>query len=307
MYESFGESAVQPFADGCCAELAALLNHHLQRVGQLDFAAGADVVVHQVLERFPELLDVLDVVDADDGLVAHEFLRLFDQALDAAFGIGHGDPETARVFYFVRVKDVLACVREALNVGLEQGVPEDDEQRFVVAHVGEREAYRLAEPLRVALEYGAGLAPFGLARQVAVHGFGLVAGDEDGLGGGEWPGVVHNPVDDDLSADGQQALGQVVGVGAHALALAGNGQNDLHMYSFLLRGKCRKMLLAMRRAATPNRLRRPSQGGEFFLLRVARWVGVDAGRKMGGWGRAFTKNVKGLKTGLNAEACGLFG
>ncbi len=62
-----------------------------------------------------------------------------------------------------------------------------------------------------------------------VHDFGLVAGDEDGLGGRELPGIAHNPVDDGLSADGQQALGQVVGVGAHALALAGNGQNDLHI------------------------------------------------------------------------------
>ena len=43
------------------------------------------------------------------------------------------------------------------------------------------------------------------------------------------PGVAHDPVDDGLSADGQQALGQVVGLGAHAFALAGNGQNDLHI------------------------------------------------------------------------------
>lgn len=35
-------------------------------------------------------------------------------------------------------------------------------------------------------------------------------------------------LDDGLAADGQQALGHVVGEGAHALALAGNGQNDLH-------------------------------------------------------------------------------
>ena len=103
-----------------------------------------------------------------------------------------------------------------------------------------------------------------------VHDFGLVAGDEDGLGGRELPGVAHNPVDDGLSADGQQALGQVVGVGAHALALAGNRENDLHIIpsSRLLGlsrqqlyrgGKCRKMFALMRRAAPPNRLRRLSQ------------------------------------------------
>lgn len=229
MYECFGEPAVKPFLHRGGTEFATLLDHHLQRVGQLEFAPGADVVVHEVLERFPERLDVFDVVDADDGLVAYEFLRLFDQALYAAFIIGHGDPETARVLDLVGVEDVLACVREALDVGLEQGVAQDDEQRFVVAHVGEREAYRLAEPLRVALQHGAGLAPLRAVLQKAFDGLGLVAGDEDGLCRVERERVGHNPVNNGLAANGQQALGHVVGEGAHALAFAGDRQNDLHI------------------------------------------------------------------------------
>jgi len=195
---------------------------------------------------------------------------------------GDGHAEASGILHLVGVQHVLAFARESPEVRVEQGVAEYDEQGLVVACVGEREAYRLPQALRVALEYGAGLAPFGFARQVAVHGFGLVAGDEDGLGGRELPGIAHNPVDDGLSADGQQALGQVVGVGAHAFALAGNGQNDLHVDSFLLWGKCRNMFALMRRAAPPNRLRRPSQDGTFFLLRVARWVGTDAGCKKDG-------------------------
>ena len=160
------------------------------------------------------------------------------------------------------------------EVRVEQGVAEYDEQGLVVACVGEREAYCLPQALRVALEYGAGLAPFGLASQVAVHDFGLVAGDEDGLGGGEWPGVAHNPVDDGLSADGQQAFGQVVGVGAHAFALAGNRQNDLHIISFfgiaaalwataIRGGKCRKIAPNYASSGSAKGLRRPSQDGEF--------------------------------------------
>ena len=132
---------------------------------------------------------------------------------------GDDNAESSGILHLVGVQHVLAFVRESPEVRVEQGVAEYYEQGFVVACVGEREAYCLPQALRVALEYGAGLAPFGLARQVAVHGFGLVAGDEDGLGGGERPGVVHNPVNDGLSTDGQQALGQVVGVGAHASAL----------------------------------------------------------------------------------------
>ncbi len=142
---------------------------------------------------------------------------------------GDGHAEASGILHLVGVQHVFAFARESPEVRVEQGVAEYYEQRLVVACVGEREAYRLPQALRVALEYGAGLAPFGLARQVAVHGFGLVAGDEDGLGGGELPGIAHDLVDDGLSADGQQAFGQVVGVGAHALALAGNGQNDLHI------------------------------------------------------------------------------
>ena len=145
---------------------------------------------------------------------------------------GDGHAEASGIQHLVGVRHIFAFARESPEIRVVQGVAEYDEQGLVVACVGEREAYCLPETLRVVLEYGAGLAPFWLVRQVAVHGFGLVTGDEDGLGGGELPGVVHNPVDDGLSADGQQALGQVVGVGAHAFALAGNRQNDLHIISF---------------------------------------------------------------------------
>jgi len=188
--------------DGCCAELATLFNHHLQRVGQLEFAPSADVVIHQVLQCRPERLDILDVVDADDGFVAHEFLGLFHEPLDAPVLAGDGHAEASGILHLVGVQHVLAFARKSPEVRVEQGVAEYYEQGLVVACVGEREAYCLPQALRVTLEYGAGLAPFGLARQVAVHGFGLVAGDEDGLGGGELPGVAHDPVDDGLSADG---------------------------------------------------------------------------------------------------------
>ena len=78
MNECFGEPAVQPFFYGGGAEFAALFDHHLECVGQLEFSAGADVVAYQVLERLFEFLDVFDVVDSDNSLVAYEFLRFFD-------------------------------------------------------------------------------------------------------------------------------------------------------------------------------------------------------------------------------------
>ena len=180
-----------------------MFNHHLQCVCQLKFVSGADVVIHQVLQRRSECLDVLDVVDADDGFVAHEFLGLFNEPFDAPVLAGDGHAEASGILHLVGVQYVLAFARESLEVRVEQGVAEYDEQGLVVACVGECEAYCLPQTLRVVLEYGAGLAPFRLVRQVAVHGFGLVAGNEDCLGGRELPGIAHNPVDDGLSADGQ--------------------------------------------------------------------------------------------------------
>ncbi len=89
-------------------------------------------------------------------------------------------------------------------------------------------ACRLPQALRVAPEHGAGAAPSGPAFQEPVEGFRLVPGDERGLRGPEQERVLHDPADDGLAAHGQEAFGRVAGVGAHALALARDWQDDLH-------------------------------------------------------------------------------
>ena len=169
----------------------------------MEFSAGADVVAYQVLERLFELLDVFDVIDSDDGLGAYVFLRFFDQAFDLPVRVGDGYAKAARVLDLVGVKDVLGGVCEALDVGVEERVAQDDEQRFVVVHVGEGEADGLPQALRVALEDCARVAPFGLCFEVFIHLLGLVSGNEDGFGGLEREGVFYNPVDDSLAAHGQ--------------------------------------------------------------------------------------------------------
>ena len=117
--------------------------------------------------------------------------------------VGDGYAKAARVLDFVGVKDVLGGVCEALDVGVEEGVAQDDEQRFVVVHVGEGEADGLPQALRVALEDCACAAPFGLCLEVFIHLFGFVSGNEDGFGGLEREGVFYNPVDNGLAAHGQ--------------------------------------------------------------------------------------------------------
>ena len=74
-----------------------------------------------MLERLFELLDVFDVIDSDDCLVAYEFLGLFDQAFDLPVPVGDGYAEAARVLDFVGVQDVFGGVCEALDVGVEEG------------------------------------------------------------------------------------------------------------------------------------------------------------------------------------------
>ena len=48
--ERFHEPAVEPAGNRSRLELAALLDHHLEGVGELELALGADIVVHEVLE-----------------------------------------------------------------------------------------------------------------------------------------------------------------------------------------------------------------------------------------------------------------
>ena len=169
----------------------------------MEFSAGADVVAYQVLERLFEFLDVFDVVDSDDGLVAYVFLRFFDKAFNMPVRVGDGYAKAARVLDLVGVKDVFGGVREALDVGVEERVAQNDEQRFVVVHVGESEADGLPQALRVALEDCACVAPFGLCLEVFIHLLGLVSGNEDGFGGLEREGVFYDPVNNGLAAHGQ--------------------------------------------------------------------------------------------------------
>lgn len=117
--------------------------------------------------------------------------------------VGDGYAKAARVLDLVGVKDVLGGVCEALDVGVEERVAQNDEQRFVVVHVGECEADGLPQALRVALEYGAGVAPFGFRLKVLVHFIGFVACNEDGFGGLERESVFYNPVDNGFAAHGQ--------------------------------------------------------------------------------------------------------
>ena len=104
----------------------------------------------------------------------------------------------------------------------------------------------MSQALGIALEYCACVAPFGFRLEVLVYLFGLVAGDEDSFGGLEGEGVFYDPVDNGFAAYGQQALGQVVGVGAHALALAGDWQNDFHFLLIPLVLCCKMEVVAQR-------------------------------------------------------------
>ena len=189
LHKGLGKPAVQPFADRRRAELTTLLDHHLQSVSQLELTTSADVVIHQLFQRCAKFLDILDVIDADNSLVTHKFLRLFYKSFDTPVLVSDHHTKTSGILHLVSVQDILVFARELPKVYVEQRVTENDEQGFVIIHIRECKTYCLPQALRVVLEHGAGLAPFGPTRQVAVHDFGLVAGNEDCLGGGQQPGI----------------------------------------------------------------------------------------------------------------------
>ena len=54
--------------------------------------------------------------------------------------VGDGYAKAARVLDLLGVKDVFCGVCEALDVGVEERVAQDDEQWLVIVHVGEGEA-----------------------------------------------------------------------------------------------------------------------------------------------------------------------
>ena len=98
--------------------------------------------------------------------------------------VGDGYAKAARVLDLVGVKDAFGGVCEALDVGVEERVAQNDELRFVVVHVGECKADGLPQALRDALEDCACVAPFGLCLEVFIHLLGLVSGNKDGFSGG---------------------------------------------------------------------------------------------------------------------------
>src|SRR5262249_39666133 len=78
-----------------------------------------------------EKLPVLQVVDPDDGQIRHRFLRLFDEASYAAT-IDDGDPESTRILDRLDEEQAVGVgAREGCQVGLDDGVDEDDQDRLI--------------------------------------------------------------------------------------------------------------------------------------------------------------------------------
>ena len=226
--QRFHEPAVEPAGNRSRLELAPLLDHHLERVGELELTLGANIVIHQVLEGSLQRLHVLDVVNAHDGLVAHELLRLFHKAVNKAFLAHHGNAKALRVLDLVGVEDVFLRIVQDIQVRLKKRIAQDNQERLVVVHVRESKAYRLAQPLRVGLHHGTHGAPFGLRLEVLVHLFGLVAGNENRLGRLEARSILDNPVDNCLTSQRQQALRAILGVRTESQTISGDRQYNFH-------------------------------------------------------------------------------
>ena len=91
-------AAVHPVVHLAWYKHQAVLLHVFQGVGQLVFPLLLDVVVDQILQFLAQTGAVFEVVNADDGQIAHKFLRLLHKIGNVAGVVHFDDAKSTGVF-----------------------------------------------------------------------------------------------------------------------------------------------------------------------------------------------------------------
>src|SRR6266571_328952 len=123
------------------AQPPATVHHVLKRVRQVELAALAGWLLQHVRDALEQRLPILDVLQPDVRQPGHGGVRLLDDPPHVASAVRHDHPEAAVVLDLLGPDDPM-CVRrlDEREVGVEQGVHEDDQDRTL--HVGPREIDR---------------------------------------------------------------------------------------------------------------------------------------------------------------------
>ena len=125
----FGFSAVEPLVDNEGLELRPALDHELEGVRDLVLVVGGDVAVDDLPDCSEEGGPVAQIVQAHQREVGRRVGGFLHQAGDAAAGdLAH--PEAAGVLDFLDTQDTGFLCHHLREVGLDDRVPEDDQQRF---------------------------------------------------------------------------------------------------------------------------------------------------------------------------------
>ena len=136
--------------DGERRQVGPPVDHHAERVGELQFPLRSEIVLDHRFEAGKEQLAVPDVVDANDRQVGYEGLRLFHQAHDPARIFLH-HPEARGILN--RMDPDRAVSRSPYGITqitLEDRVPVHDKNGVPVGPLAGQE-HRVPQALRVVL------------------------------------------------------------------------------------------------------------------------------------------------------------
>ncbi len=223
LQQRFRLSAVVPAIDQEGLHGVASLQHHLQRVGQLKFAAGRAAALDDLVEAFVQKRRIRQVINADDGqigfgrggLFLHPGDRIAAQLDDAeAFGIGD----------FLDADQAFAAAQRGAQIGLEHRVAKHDQQpRFLFAQRASQ-ADGVAQPFQFLLVHVIRVEIVGRFDIVADF-FAEIADNEADASDAQVAQLVEDMAQNRLACHMQQHLRGAVGMGPEARADAGHG-ND---------------------------------------------------------------------------------
>lgn len=101
----------------------ALLDHHLERIGQVELPLGLAIFGHELLDGPVEPGAVMNVIDAHHRHALVEAGGFFDQLSDETVLVGHRHAEAPWVGHFFDVEDAIGVhLRDFEQIGFEDGV-----------------------------------------------------------------------------------------------------------------------------------------------------------------------------------------
>ena len=205
--------------------------HVLQGVRELVLAFAFDVVVDEVLKLLFQARAVLEVVNADNGQIADEFLGLLHKIGDAAVFAQFHYAKGAGVFHLVDPNHRVSGSVQ-LEFGAKQGIRKGDHARAIEGVFRTQHSVRRTQGLFLVV-YAAFCAQ--AAGYIDEHGFHLTSkvahyvGNAVEVASYNLGDVFHQALHNGFARNRQKRLGRGQGVGTKARAAARHGNDNVHV------------------------------------------------------------------------------